>query len=195
MIGAAFTRDSSLSISVNSRNSDSLGLVYLLKSTELAVRTCAEVALAPFGLTPSLFVVLFRLKHSEGVSSADLARVLGVRPQSIVDLIQPLEKARLIRRRQDPEHARILRIALTAKGERLLERVIPAARALEEELFSDLTSQQVEHLREGLTQLLAAAQAHECHPSAGGNVSRAKIVRALPTPQAAAKPRRRLPAQ
>jgi len=180
---------------VNSRNSDSLGLVYLLKSTELAVRSCAEVALAPFGLTPALFVVLFRLKHSEEASSADLARAIGVRPQSIVDLIQPLEKARLIRRRQDPEHARILRITLTAEGERLLERVIPAARALEEELFATLTSQQVEHLREGLTQLLAGAQAHESHPSASGSSSRARIVRVLPSPRAAAKPRRRLPAQ
>jgi DNA-binding MarR family transcriptional regulator len=174
---------------VNSRNSDSLGLVYLLKSTELAVRSCAEVALAPFGLTPALFVVLFRLKYSEGVSSADLARAIGVRPQSIVDLIKPLENAGLIRRRQDPEHARILRIALTAAGEHLIDRVIPVARALEEELFSNLTSQQVEHLREGLTQLLAGAQAHETHPNASGNVTRAKVVRVLP-----AKPRRRLPA-
>jgi len=149
---------------VNPRKSDSLGLVYLLKSTELAVRSCAEVALAPFGLTPALFVVLFRLKHSEGISSADLARTIGVRPQSIVDLIQPLEKAGWIRRRPDPEHGRILRIELTASGERLVERVIPVARSLEEELFSSLTAEQVEHLREGLMQLLVSAQAHESHP-------------------------------
>jgi DNA-binding MarR family transcriptional regulator len=162
---------------VNPRKSDSLGLVYLLKSTELAVRSCAEVALAPFGLTPALFVVLFRLKHSEGISSADLARTIGVRPQSIVDLIRPLEKAGLIKRRQDPEHGRILRIELSAAGERLLERVIPVARSLEEELFSSLTSQQVERLREGLTQLLESAQAHESHPitrRAGGKPRRTK---------------------
>ena len=158
---------------MKSRKNDSLGLVYLLKSTELAVRSCAEVALAPFGLTPALFVVLFRLKHSEGASSADLARAIGVRPQSIVDLIRPLERASLIRRREDPEHRRILRIALSAAGERLLERVIPAARALEEELFSSLTTEQVEHLREGLTMLLSSAQTHETHPTvrrtAGGS--------------------------
>ena len=151
---------------MNSRKSDSLGLVYLLKSTELAVRSCAEVALAPFGLTPALFVVLFRLKHSEGVSSADLARTIGVRPQSIVDLIQPLEKKGWIKRRQDPDHGRILRTELTAAGERLLERVIPVARSLEEELFSSLSAEQMEHLREGLRQLLASAQAHESHPIA-----------------------------
>jgi len=36
--------------------------------------------------------------------------------------------------------------------------------ALEEELFSSLTAEQVEHLREGLMQLLVSAQAHESHP-------------------------------
>lgn len=149
---------------MNTTNSDSLGLTYLLKSAELAVRSCAEVALAPYGLTPALFVVLFRLKHSEGVSSADLARAIGVRPQSIVELIQPLEKAGMIKRRRAPEHRRILRIALTAAGERLLERAIPAARALEEELFSSLSRQQTKSLREALVQLVASAQSHESHP-------------------------------
>jgi DNA-binding MarR family transcriptional regulator len=164
--------------SVVSDKHDSLGLVYLLKTTELAVRSCAEVALAPFGLTPALFVVLFRLKHSEGVSSADLARTIGVRPQSIVELIRPLEQAGLIRRRQAPEHRRILRIALTTPGERLLERVIPVARALEEELFAPLTTEQVTHLREGLTKLLSSAQTHEMHPIVTTRVSRAKLTRA-----------------
>jgi DNA-binding MarR family transcriptional regulator len=161
---------------------DSLGLVYLLKCTELAVRSCAEVALTPFRLTPALFLLLFRLKESEGVSSADLARTIGVRPQSIVDLIRPLERAGLIRRRQAPEHRRILRISLTAAGERLLERTIPVARQLEEELFASLTAQEVAHLREGLTKLLTSAQTHEMHPiakrSAPRASSREKVTRA-----------------
>ena len=127
------------------------------------MRNCAEVALAPFGLTPALFLVLFRLRESDGVSSADLARTLGVRPQSIVDLIQPLERSGLIRRRQAREHRRILRISLTAAGARLLNRTIPTARQLEEELFAGLSAQQLAQLRDGLTHLLAKAQAHETH--------------------------------
>jgi DNA-binding MarR family transcriptional regulator len=153
-------------ISVRRKKDDSQGLVYLLKCTELAVRSCAEVALAPFQLTPALFLTLFRLKESEGVSSADLARAIGVRPQSIVDLIRPLERAGLIRRREAPEHRRILRISLTAAGERLLARAIPVARQLEEELFSNLTAQEIAHLSKGLTKLLSSAQAHDMHPTA-----------------------------
>lgn len=144
---------------------ESVGLVYLLKSTELAVRSCAESALAPFQLTPALFLLLFRLKESKGVSSADLARTIGVRPQSIVDLIRPLERDGLIKRRQAREHGRILRISLTAAGERLLERAIPVARRLEEDLFTDLTTAETSILREGLMKLLARAQVHETHPA------------------------------
>jgi len=151
---------------VNPPGDESLGLVYLLKCAELAVRNCAEVVLASFELTPALFLLLFRLKESDGVSSAELARTIGVRPQSIVDLIRPLEKAGLIRRRQAREHRRILRISLTAAGERLLDRAIPAARQLEDQLFSRLTPQQVAQLRDGLSSLLASALAHEAHPLA-----------------------------
>jgi DNA-binding MarR family transcriptional regulator len=150
---------------VGANKKDSLGTVYLLKRAELAVRSCAEVALAPFGLTPAQFLVLFRLKHSEGVSSAELARVTGVRPQSVVDLIRPLEKAALIRRREAPEHRRILRITLTAAGEQLLARAIPIARQLEEDLCSDLSASEIMRLREGLTKLLEKAEAHEMHPA------------------------------
>ena len=170
-------------ISVSLKKSDSLGLVYLLKCTELAVRTCAERALAPFRLTPALFVVLFRLRESEGVSSADLARTLGVRPQSIVELIRPLEQAGFIRRRQAAEHRRILRISLTTAGARLLAQVIPVARQLEEDLFSSLTGQEVSNLRTGLTKLLSSSQTH---------VTRAPAKRSVT--DATSRSRRRLPA-
>jgi DNA-binding MarR family transcriptional regulator len=140
-----------------------VGMIYLLKRAELAVRSCAETALVPFGLTPTQFLLLFRLQESTGVSSADLARTIGVRPQSIVDLIGPLEQEGLIKRREAPEHRRILRITLTAAGKRLLAQAIPVARQLEEELLQNLNAQETTHLRGGLTKLLANAQTHETH--------------------------------
>ncbi len=152
---------------------DSVGLVYLLKRAELAVRSCAEVTLAQFRLTPTQFLLLFRLNESRDVSSADLARTIGVRPQSIVDLIGPLEREGLIKRREAPEHRRILRIRLSAAGERLLEQAIPVARQLEVELLSSLTPSEIANLRKGLTKLLAGAQTHDTHPSVRRSAARA----------------------
>ena len=45
------------------RKSAPVGIVYLLKRTELAVRSCAEALLTEFDLTPAQFVVLFQLKR------------------------------------------------------------------------------------------------------------------------------------
>jgi DNA-binding MarR family transcriptional regulator len=157
---------------VPTRKDDSLGTVYLLKRAELAVRNCVEVALAPFQLTPTQFLVLFRLKHSKGVSSAELARVTGVRPQSVAELIGPLERRGLISRREAAEHRRILRISLSAAGERLLARATPIARQLEKELLANLAGPQLTSLREGLVKLLANAESHETHPSARPRSSR-----------------------
>jgi DNA-binding MarR family transcriptional regulator len=139
------------------REDESQGLVYLLKCTELAVRGRAETALAQFDLTPTLFLTLFRLQSADGVSSADLARTVGVRPQSMVEMIKPLERAGLIRRRQAREHRRILRISLTPAGERVLSRAIPVARELEKTLVAQFTPQELSDLNKGLTKLLLAA--------------------------------------
>jgi DNA-binding MarR family transcriptional regulator len=174
---------------------DPPGTIYLLKRVELAIRGCAEVALAPFGLTPTQFLILFRLKYSEGTSSAELARATGVRPQSIVDIIRPLERDGLIKRREAPEHKRILRITLTAAGEQLLARSIPMAAQLEQELLSELSSQELKRLRESLTKLLSSAEAHDTHPgvrrAAAATAMRAEIARPWKKKTSATRQRRR----
>ncbi len=175
---------------------DSIGTVYLLKRAELAVRSCVEVALAPFRLTPTQFLVLVRLRHTKGVSSAELAREIGVRPQSMVDLIGPLERDGLIRRRQDPRHRRILRIHLSSAGEQLVARALGVTGQLEKELFADLSAPDLARLRQGLTKLLANAEAHETHPlvrrSAAIAAMREAIARPWRNPPAQRRPRRRV---
>ena len=147
------------------RKSAPVGIVYLLKRTELAVRSCAEALLTEFDLTPAQFVVLFQLKQATGASSADLARAVGISPQSVVELIAPLERKGLIKRREDPEHRRILRTTLTAAGEQLLARAWPSAAELERELMANLTASELRGLHKSLTKLLANAESHESHPT------------------------------
>jgi hypothetical protein len=55
------------------------GTIYVLKRAELAVRSCVD-ALAEFALTPTQFLLLYRLRDVHEVSAAALARELGVRP-------------------------------------------------------------------------------------------------------------------
>jgi DNA-binding MarR family transcriptional regulator len=103
--------------------------------------------------------MLVRLKRcAEGLSGAELARAAGVRPQSITDLVGPLEREGLITRRESPEHKRILKITLSPQGEQLLERAFPVTQQLEQELLGNLEGPELESLREGLLKLLANAE-------------------------------------
>lgn len=138
--------------------------VYLLKHTELAVRGCVEVVLEQFDLTPTQFLMLLRLSHKEGPSAAELARGIGVRPQSLTEIINPLAEKGLIAREESAAHRRILRLSLTPAGRQLLARATRIGQQLEKELVTDLSADEHAVLLAALGKVLRRAQQHECHP-------------------------------
>lgn len=140
-------------------------LIYLLKRTELAVRGCVELALSPFDLTPSQFFILVLVESQEATSSAELARAMGVLPQSMSDLIAPLEKRGAILRNPDPQNRRILRIALTRDGRQLYERAAEAGQHIEQQLLRSVSASELARLKSLLSGLMATAEAHESHPA------------------------------
>jgi len=142
-----------------------VGATYLLKRTELAVRACVEVALMQFDLTPNQFLMLVRLDYEGAQSSAQLARALGIRPQSITETIAPLELKGLIQRQESPKHRRILQITLTTAGKQLLTQAKKVANKLEQELLTCLTPTELGHLRNALEKVRASAERHETHPA------------------------------
>jgi len=138
--------------------------IYLLKRAELAVRGCVEVALGSVDLTPNQYFILVLVKSREASSSAELARAMGVLPQSMTELIAPLEKQGAIVRRPDRDNNRILRIELTAAGERLYAKATEVAIRVEKELLEDLDETELSRLNRALTDLTSKAEAHSYHP-------------------------------
>ena len=134
-----------------------VGTIYLLKRTELAVRSCVEIALAQFDLTPTQFLTLFRVRDATDLSAAALARELGVRPQSMNEIIAPLERKKLLKREASREHQRILHMRLTSSGARLLAEALQTAAQLESELLADVPPDQLRVLQDALTRLWIAA--------------------------------------
>jgi DNA-binding MarR family transcriptional regulator len=138
--------------------------VYLLKRAELAVRGCCELAFAEADLTPSQYFILFLVKIGEASSSAELARSMGVLPQSMTELIAPLERKGAIVRRPDPANNRILRIELTAEGERVFAKATEIAIRLENELLDGFDPRELTRVNRALEELTAKAEAHSFHP-------------------------------
>ena len=144
--------------------STTVGTVYLLKRAELAVRGCVEIALAAADLTPSQYFILLLIKRGGATSSAELSRAMGVLPQSMTELIAPLEKRGAIVRQADPANNRILRIELTSAGDRLFDKGTEIAIQLERELLEGFAPKDIEQLNRSFDELIAKAEAHSFHP-------------------------------
>ncbi len=78
------------------------------------------------GLTPQQHQLLLAIKGRPGrswTSIGELAEALQLRHHTAVGLVDRCEEARLIGRVVDPSDRRQVRVLLTTKGERILERL------------------------------------------------------------------------
>src|SRR5262249_27012707 len=78
------------------------------------------------GLTPQQHQLLLAIKGRPGrswTSIGELAEALQLRHHTAVGLVDRCEESRLIRRVVDPSDRRLVRVLLTPRGERILERL------------------------------------------------------------------------
>lgn len=88
-----------------------------------------EIELGPMGISPVEFGVLAQLAAADVLSQADLARAVGVRPQSMTGLVAGLTARSLIVRGAEEGRGRHSRIGLTDKGRTLLAEAWPVVNA------------------------------------------------------------------
>src|SRR5271166_2718253 len=129
-------------------------LLYLVKQVELAVRAHLDSLLRPAGLTALQYTALTVLERHPDLSAAQLARNSFVTNQSMADMIIALEARGLIERHRDQADRRRLVVALTAAGHHLLDGYRDRVAALEAEMLTGLSAEEVSGLRHNL---------HTCH--------------------------------
>src|SRR5579863_4329485 len=132
--------------------------IYLLKRTEIMLRSMLEDALRDLPVTVGQYVVLSLLAHMPKASSADLSRKSGVTPQTISQTITLFENKGYIVRKQSAEHKRVLEINLTSSGERLLLNCEAMVDKIEDKLFSGMVEAKVDSLRNDLKAILRAGE-------------------------------------
>ncbi len=109
----------------------------VLRLYQLVTDRLAAV-LAPAGLTPSQFTVLSMVRDMAPVTSASLARRIGVTAQSAGETVKALTERGLLNRHTAPEHRRLVMLTLSPAGKRTLTRANAIVAAAERELFSCL---------------------------------------------------------
>lgn len=114
-------------------------LGYLLRQAAGAYRHRMDRALTDLGVTSPQFAVMTMLNAYPGLSSADLARLAVLTPQTVSVIVANLERAETIRRLPHSIHGRILQIELTPAGLALLRQCRERVQALERAVAAPLS--------------------------------------------------------
>jgi len=111
-------------------------ILYVLKQVQYKGYLRLERALQPLGLTSVQYRILSTVAYRNRISSAQLARIYAVKPQTMFKQITLLETKALIRRSTGATNKRVLELDLTPAGEEALKACDAQVEALELELMS-----------------------------------------------------------
>ena len=110
--------------------------------------------LRPVGIGIGQWAVLLFLWERDGMTQAELSRVVAIEPPTMVRTIDRMVRDGLVTRERDPRDARISRILLTDRGRSLRDELVPKAIAVNAANLERLTPQEGRTLRRLIAKLL-----------------------------------------
>jgi DNA-binding MarR family transcriptional regulator len=131
---------------------ESLG--YLLNRVARLMAHQLGEELRPAGVGIGQWAVLMFLWGRDGLSQAELARVVAIEPPTIVRTIDRMVRDGLVTRVPDPDDGRVTRIYLTEHGRSLRDELVPKAVAVNARNASRMTEAEGRTLRRLLGKLL-----------------------------------------
>lgn len=141
----------------------------LMKQVQYRSFLLLERALQPTDVSAVQYRILTTLKHRKRISSAELARLYDVRPQSMFKQVAVLEAKGLIQREVSEANKRVLELALSPKGESVLTECMACAADVERALFQEFTAAEHAMYRELMSRMLERARAHRRAKQLGGD--------------------------
>lgn len=133
------------------RNAAALG--QLLALTVL-MNDDLTIGLAERGLTPARAPVVWELLQHGPRTQRQLAGALGVTPRNITGLVDALVETGFVTREPHPTDRRATQVTLTRHGQQVTGQMSREADQLADDLFGDLTDDQLSSLGSGLERLV-----------------------------------------
>lgn len=119
----------------------------MLADTSRLIRRAFDERARSIGVTRPQWQVLTTLKRNEGTHQGNLAEMLDTEPITLCRMIDRLQEADLIERRQDPSDRRAWRLFLTAKARQLLDDLQPLGREVMALALDGVTQEERDELR------------------------------------------------
>ncbi len=105
-------------------NKDKFRFAYSFMEINKAYGAKCYQQMMKLGIHPGQVPFLMLLSQRGEMSQKEVARELHVKPPTVNVMVQRMEKAGFVRRRQDENDQRISRIRLTEKGMEMKEKVL-----------------------------------------------------------------------
>src|SRR6478752_2617964 len=104
----------------------------------LLMREARQRVVSRWNLTLPQFEVLAELARADagGFTFVELSRLLLVTSGNLTGIVDRLEDQRLVARQPDAKDRRVIRVALTERGRRVTDQMLPAHAADIEEILS-----------------------------------------------------------
>ena len=131
---------------------DSLG--YLVNRVARSIAHQLAEAIGPAGVAIGQWAVLLSLWARDGMSQADLSRVVAIEPPTMVRTIDRMVRDGLVTRVADPRDGRLSRIHLTDRGRSLRNELVPKAVMVNATMLGRLSTSESRTLRRLLVKLL-----------------------------------------
>jgi len=123
---------------------------YVIGRLDRVLRRNLRDQLRTHDLSVPEYTTLSVLLRRPGLSNAQLARRAFVTPQTMNEIMVQLLQRKLVTRRVDPRHSRVLQTRLTAPGRRLIERCEAETDELERRMLDGLSKPERDRLTESL---------------------------------------------
>jgi len=126
---------------------------------QICVGAMAEI-MESEGITPREYAVIAAIDDLPGLDQRTLATRLAIDPVSAGQMLDRLERMRLVNRRVHPTDRRARVLRLTSRGTNLRRRLIPGARAAHDRIMAPLSAAERKLFIDFLVRLVEANEAY-----------------------------------
>lgn len=124
-----------------------------LRHISVMVKQRGREILSQFPITPPQFVALQWLSEHGDMTVGELSNKLYLACSTTTDLVDRMEKNKLVMRVKDPNDRRVVRVHLLAEGQRIIEEVIHKRQEYLKNVIRNYDMQEIIQLESSLTKL------------------------------------------
>lgn len=132
----------------------------LLAQFSQVYRAAIDSFMDSLGMYRGQSLVLCTLARQDGITQSEIAEALSVQGATVTNMLKRLEESKLILRQRDPDDNRLVRVYLTEQGRALEESIHEQLKRLEDTVFSGISPQERDLLRQQVHQMMHNMEEH-----------------------------------